>query len=653
MGIQGLLPQLKDIQQPTTLERYRGSTLAIDGYAWLHRAAHGCCLELTLEQPTNNYLRFLIKRLTMLKYQYNIKPYLVFDGASLITKQKTNLKRQESREKNKSLALKFHREGNSKCAFEYFAKSVAITPEMMKCWIDYCKNNDVSYIVAPYEADPQLVYLEKMGLVDGIISEDSDLLVFGCNRLITKLNDRGECIEISKDDFKRLPMKFPLYDLNQDELQNLVVLSGCDYTTGVNGIGIVKAMKLVRKYRKLDKIILLLQRDDKLRNGAEYLKECEYAKTCFKYQRCFSPITNKLVTLNDIEDEDVLKNVKDEKIFQYIGLAISKKTGLRENLIKDDEIDHDLHKLIAIGNRYPNDHTKCLVNREIILAAGMPTTYNDNSITTSINDKPRCLKRSLTIDSFFIQKKKRETDVSMDTFNGTNIAKKKSENESEGIDSVIEKKVRKRKLCGGISLDTANGGNVGSKFFTKSFATVSSINTLSVCNSTNSNSTVGKQEYLSNGIEITTEKRPLKEIESSDEYNDVNSDTGANEIMKDDLLQTKIKKNKEDEIKLDEKVMDGIIETNNNSEKQIKKTPILLSKYAYSIKDKDKEVIKIPLREKDANSNISIIKSHLRPSIRSKSSSISTVESSSGSDDSGIKRRRTPSLTLSRFIYKE
>lgn len=41
----------------------------------------------------------------------------------------------------------------------------------------------VDYVVAPYEADAQMYHLERMGLVDGIITEDSDLLVFGARKV--------------------------------------------------------------------------------------------------------------------------------------------------------------------------------------------------------------------------------------------------------------------------------------------------------------------------------------------------------------------------------------------------------------------------------------------------------------------------------------
>jgi len=43
---------------------------------------------------------------------------------------------------------------------------------------------NIDFVVAPYEADAQLAYLEKIGLIQAIITEDSDLLVFGCKRVI-------------------------------------------------------------------------------------------------------------------------------------------------------------------------------------------------------------------------------------------------------------------------------------------------------------------------------------------------------------------------------------------------------------------------------------------------------------------------------------
>lgn len=46
----------------------------------------------------------------------------------------------------------------------------------------------VDYVVAPYEADAQLAYLNKTGIVQAIITEDSDLLAFGCKKVMKTIN---------------------------------------------------------------------------------------------------------------------------------------------------------------------------------------------------------------------------------------------------------------------------------------------------------------------------------------------------------------------------------------------------------------------------------------------------------------------------------
>lgn len=45
------------------------------------------------------------------------------------------------------------------------------------------KQENVSYIVAPYEADAQMTFLAISQLVDAVITEDSDLIAFGCPRV--------------------------------------------------------------------------------------------------------------------------------------------------------------------------------------------------------------------------------------------------------------------------------------------------------------------------------------------------------------------------------------------------------------------------------------------------------------------------------------
>ena len=50
--------------------------------------------------------------------------------------------------------------------------------------------------MAPYEADAQMAYLERKGKVAAIITEDSDLLLFGCQRVLFKLDKEGYAEEV-------------------------------------------------------------------------------------------------------------------------------------------------------------------------------------------------------------------------------------------------------------------------------------------------------------------------------------------------------------------------------------------------------------------------------------------------------------------------
>lgn len=41
----------------------------------------------------------------------------------------------------------------------------------------------VDILVAPYESDAQLAFLTKNGMAHAVVTEDSDLIAFGCERV--------------------------------------------------------------------------------------------------------------------------------------------------------------------------------------------------------------------------------------------------------------------------------------------------------------------------------------------------------------------------------------------------------------------------------------------------------------------------------------
>ncbi|CCH43989.1 Exonuclease 1 [Wickerhamomyces ciferrii] len=351
MGVKGLLPQLKSIQEPMTLERYRGKRLAIDSYAWLHRSSLSCAWELAQDLETTKYISFFKKRIMMLRH-FEIEPYFVFDGDNFSSKSDTELEREQKRLKNKEKGLELLRNGDKKGAFEFFSKSVDITPAMAKAVIEYLKEEKIKYIVAPYEADPQMVYLEKLGLVDGIISEDSDLLVFGAQHLLTKLNDTAQFVDIRRENFKNCK-EVPIGLIDDSQLIMVACLSGCDYTSGVPGVGIVTAFKLVKRLGTMDKCLMSLRLEGKSNVPQGFQLEYKKADLSFRFQRVFNPITNEISTLNEVpqlmkSDEELLPEcigpLHDNDIHFKVAMAeldpISKDTLLsREVSIKSQSFN--------------------------------------------------------------------------------------------------------------------------------------------------------------------------------------------------------------------------------------------------------------------------------------------------------------------------
>ena len=53
MGIQGLLPILRPVIEDAHVREFKGKTLGIDTFAWLHKAAFTCAYELGMNIKTD------------------------------------------------------------------------------------------------------------------------------------------------------------------------------------------------------------------------------------------------------------------------------------------------------------------------------------------------------------------------------------------------------------------------------------------------------------------------------------------------------------------------------------------------------------------------------------------------------------------------
>ncbi len=231
MGIQGLLSVLKPIITDCHVDQLKGKRVAVDGYCWLHRAVYGCSMELCKNQETDVWIKYFLGLVDMLQHS-QMEVTIVFDGNNLPAKEGVEISRGESRRSNVQKARLYENSGDLKNARMHYSRATNVTPRMAATLIKIMKKShpSVKCIVAPYEADAQLSFLSLNGLVDMVISEDSDNIPFGCADILFKLDNTGHCQRLVLSDVftKHIP-GFDLRAFTQEMIVTLCIVSGCDY----------------------------------------------------------------------------------------------------------------------------------------------------------------------------------------------------------------------------------------------------------------------------------------------------------------------------------------------------------------------------------------------------------------------------------------
>jgi len=299
---------------------------------------------------------------------FGVKPYLVFDGDYLPSKSGTEKSRAARRRESKNAGLELLRMGKTAQAQQELQKSVDVTPEMARQLIDELRRAKVDFVVAPYEADAQLAYLEKKGIIDGILSEDSDLLVFGAKCLVTKLDQYGDCVVIRRDDFTSCK-DISMVGWSDAEFRWMAILSGCDYLPGIEKMGLKTAYRFLRKHKTVERLVRAVQFDGKMKVPPDYLDAFQKAEEAFLYQWAFCPTSRELVNLNEPEEG------VDVHSLPHIG----------------KHVDSDTARKVAQGYLHPH-------SKELLVSLANPR--RESSLRRTVHATPE-LKKHQSIESFF------------------------------------------------------------------------------------------------------------------------------------------------------------------------------------------------------------------------------------------------------------
>ena len=105
-----------------------------------------------------------------------------------------------------------------------------------------------SYIISKGEAE-----LSILNIVDGCISEDTDILANGGKIFIRNFNPDRNLV----DEYDLNSILSSL-DIDYKQFMDVCILCGCDYTSKIYGIGPITAYKMIKEHYDIETVLTKL-----------------------------------------------------------------------------------------------------------------------------------------------------------------------------------------------------------------------------------------------------------------------------------------------------------------------------------------------------------------------------------------------------------
>uniref|UniRef100_A0A0R3RJ64 Exonuclease 1 n=1 Tax=Elaeophora elaphi TaxID=1147741 RepID=A0A0R3RJ64_9BILA len=305
MGIHNLLPFVKKACRQGNISEFAQQSIAVDVSCLLHRGLIGCADKVVQGCETDFYIRYVLKYVRAL-LAIGCHIILVFDGQMLPAKKETNSSRREKRDFHKQRGDLLMSQGRASEAYDCFKRSASLTPKVIESTIEAFRCMDmVDVIVAPYESDAQLTFLTKAKMAQAVVTEDSDLIAFGCEKIIFKMDPVGSCVIFDQNLLPKCLCRALAENFDFDKFRRICILSGCDYLqTGLPGVGLNKAAAFFSKtngrnlYQVLPRLPRYLNKNS-LKVTKQFINDFIRAENTFLYQIVFDPAEKRQRPLNE------------------------------------------------------------------------------------------------------------------------------------------------------------------------------------------------------------------------------------------------------------------------------------------------------------------------------------------------------------------
>ena len=224
--------------------------------------------------------------------QYNITPVYIFDGTHIEQKQGELDRRRKVRERDENKLLELQQQ-QAKRARTFTTDATASSQDQQHvsladmvllqdkiervsrrvhnkpCKQDYVDlkqlltNQGIEYNTAPDDAEKMCARLVAEGQCDSVLSEDTDTLVFLANmcargQMLTNLHYDGQRYTTECYDVR---VMLEGLDMTPQQFTDACILSGCDFSSTIRGIGPVRAFNYMKSLPNIEAVLNTL-RDD-------------------------------------------------------------------------------------------------------------------------------------------------------------------------------------------------------------------------------------------------------------------------------------------------------------------------------------------------------------------------------------------------------
>jgi flap endonuclease-1 len=245
---------------------FSGSIVSVDAYNILYqflssiRQPDGTPLIDDSGNVTSHLSGVFYRTVALL--ENGIRPVYVFDGKPSPLKNRTLEERRLIREKNKVELEQAITEGNEERIRSLSSRMNYITREMVeetKLLLSYM---GLPHVQAISEGEAQASVMSRDGVVQGVVSQDYDCLLFGARKVLRnftfngrrKLPGRNIYVNVSPEMID-LQETLEMNKITREQLIDVGILVGTDFNLGLKRVGARTALNLIRKYGNIKRVL--------------------------------------------------------------------------------------------------------------------------------------------------------------------------------------------------------------------------------------------------------------------------------------------------------------------------------------------------------------------------------------------------------------